>query len=188
MDSPAPLRESINAMTRSYKEGAKDGKLSVRRNFKSALVHFRHKRKAKILWIDALCINQSNLEERSQQVVKMRRLYVSAQTMSVWLGDGTTETPVPGPCFDFLNNILDLQNPENLLRELEGTCHSMSMFKNQLENSQTKIGRVPEMSSAWCGINGLADVEWSKSLRLLAMQEWCTGKKRYSDPISQMLS
>ncbi|CAG8958297.1 hypothetical protein HYFRA_00000652 [Hymenoscyphus fraxineus] len=109
---------AISAM-KNYKEGAKDGKLTVRRNLKSALVHFRHEKKRRILWIDALCINQNNPDERSKQVAKMHRLYINAQIVSVWLGDGTTENPVPKPCFKFLKAILNLQNLEDTLKSLE---------------------------------------------------------------------
>lgn len=40
----------------------------------------------KPLWIDALCIDQSNISERSQQVAQMGQIYKSASTVLVWLG------------------------------------------------------------------------------------------------------
>ncbi|KAK7191622.1 hypothetical protein PSPO01_02071 [Paraphaeosphaeria sporulosa] len=41
----------------------------------------------KYLWIDQLCINQSDLDERSSQVSLMRRIYKKAENDHVWLGD-----------------------------------------------------------------------------------------------------
>jgi hypothetical protein len=38
------------------------------------------------LWIDALCINQSDIEERNLQVKRMRTIYQRAKTVRVWLG------------------------------------------------------------------------------------------------------
>ena len=38
------------------------------------------------LWIDALCIDQENDQERNHQVGLMGRLYSSARTVLVWLG------------------------------------------------------------------------------------------------------
>ncbi|KAJ9157883.1 hypothetical protein NKR23_g269 [Pleurostoma richardsiae] len=38
------------------------------------------------IWADAICINQSDLEERSQQVLKMNAIYRSADTVIAWLG------------------------------------------------------------------------------------------------------
>lgn len=40
------------------------------------------------LWIDALCINQANLEERTQQVLLMGRIYRQASRVLLWIGDG----------------------------------------------------------------------------------------------------
>ena len=38
------------------------------------------------LWADAICINQSDLEERQQQVSAMRIIFHSARTVLAWLG------------------------------------------------------------------------------------------------------
>ncbi|KAK2046593.1 hypothetical protein LZ31DRAFT_564343 [Colletotrichum somersetense] len=44
------------------------------------------------LWIDALCIDQSNLDERSRQVQHMRLVYKHAARVIVWLGLKTAGT------------------------------------------------------------------------------------------------
>lgn len=41
-----------------------------------------------LLWIDAICINQQDIEERNQQLLLMRRIYERAETTIVWLGPG----------------------------------------------------------------------------------------------------
>ncbi|CVK91471.1 related to heterokaryon incompatibility protein (het-6OR allele) [Fusarium mangiferae] len=38
------------------------------------------------VWIDAICINQADLDERSQQVTRMRDIYQSAWQVVIWLG------------------------------------------------------------------------------------------------------
>jgi hypothetical protein len=38
------------------------------------------------LWIDALCINQADFEERSSQVLLMGNIYSSASEVLIWLG------------------------------------------------------------------------------------------------------
>lgn len=40
-----------------------------------------------LFWADALCINQSNIEERNHQVSLMRHIYGSARLVLSWLGD-----------------------------------------------------------------------------------------------------
>lgn len=44
------------------------------------------------LWIDAICINQADVQERNQQVSAMRVIYLSAQKVYVWLGNGDDDT------------------------------------------------------------------------------------------------
>lgn len=46
------------------------------------------------LWIDAICINQEDLEERNAQVLRMSSIYSSAQEVIVWLGEQTEEAAV----------------------------------------------------------------------------------------------
>jgi hypothetical protein len=38
------------------------------------------------LWVDAICIDQSNLKERNQQVAQMRYTYTRADAVIVWIG------------------------------------------------------------------------------------------------------
>jgi hypothetical protein len=38
------------------------------------------------IWVDAICIDQSNLEERKQQVQLMAKIYSKAHRVIVWLG------------------------------------------------------------------------------------------------------
>lgn len=44
------------------------------------------------LWIDAICIEQCNLEEKTHQVNMMREIFSSAEIVHAWLGSGTEET------------------------------------------------------------------------------------------------
>ncbi|GAW23562.1 hypothetical protein ANO14919_131290 [Xylariales sp. No.14919] len=55
-------------------------------NLGSALRHLRNEEKERILWVDAVCINQDDLDERSSQVQLMQRIYSGASQVVVWLG------------------------------------------------------------------------------------------------------
>lgn len=39
-----------------------------------------------LIWLDALCMNQMDVEERATQVKMMRRIYEQAATVKIWLG------------------------------------------------------------------------------------------------------
>jgi hypothetical protein len=84
-----------------------------------SLRRFRRKKKETIMWIDALCIDQDDKFERSEQVKKMHELYIQAENVKIWLGDGSTATACPKRCFKFLRQILNLQNLDSLLDDLQ---------------------------------------------------------------------
>lgn len=57
-----------------------------------ALKYLRYKTKPRMIWIDALCINQANFDERSSQVAMMDRLYTGASQICVWLGQDDSDS------------------------------------------------------------------------------------------------
>lgn len=65
---------------------------SVTKNIRDALVALRQPDQLRKLWIDQLCINQSDLEERSQQVSIMSEIYSTAKRVIIWLGDANEHT------------------------------------------------------------------------------------------------
>ena len=58
----------------------------VTSNLESALRALRDPEKAKVFWVDAICINQSDINEQGQQVRIMWDIYSSAERAVVWLG------------------------------------------------------------------------------------------------------
>ena len=64
----------------------RSGQLSVTENLAVALRHLRKQHEIRTLWIDAICINQRDLTERSTEVRKMSRIYKKACRTLVWLG------------------------------------------------------------------------------------------------------
>ncbi|KAH8687097.1 heterokaryon incompatibility protein-domain-containing protein, partial [Tricladium varicosporioides] len=63
-----------------------DKDIEVTVNCQQALQHIRHPEKARTLWVDAICINQSSIPERNQQVPLMGRIYRQASSVLIWLG------------------------------------------------------------------------------------------------------
>ena len=60
--------------------------LAVTHNLAIALPYLRYKDRPRVLWIDAICIDQQNLKERCQQVERMGDIYRLADRVLVWLG------------------------------------------------------------------------------------------------------
>ncbi|GKZ33689.1 hypothetical protein AbraIFM66950_003720, partial [Aspergillus brasiliensis] len=57
-------------------------------NLESALRHLRRDDTPRVMWIDAICINQIDTEERSSQVSFMRDIYQQSILTVIWLGNG----------------------------------------------------------------------------------------------------
>jgi hypothetical protein len=55
----------------------------------SALRHLRHAREPVTLWVDSVCIDQTNVEEHAHQVSLMVPIYENAEEVVIWLGEGT---------------------------------------------------------------------------------------------------
>ena len=53
----------------------------------SGLKRFRYPEKDRILWADAICINQSDNKEKGIQVNMMGDIYDRATAVLVWLGE-----------------------------------------------------------------------------------------------------
>jgi hypothetical protein len=57
----------------------------VTANLEAALQVLRLPDRARMIWIDAICINQGDVQERNRQVQLMRKIYRNAETVRVWL-------------------------------------------------------------------------------------------------------
>lgn len=60
--------------------------LEVTSNLHDALCHVRSNSQTRVFWIDAICINQNDVPERSWQVAIMCQVYSFATGVIVWLG------------------------------------------------------------------------------------------------------
>ena len=65
--------------------------LRVTDNLHTALCHLRLHDQDRVLWIDAICIDQTNAQERSSQVMKMGDIFRHAHKVVIWLGKATVE-------------------------------------------------------------------------------------------------
>jgi hypothetical protein len=54
-----------------------------------ALKRLRLPQKPRTIWVDQICINQSDVDERNRQVRHMKRIYAHAADVLIWL-DNTT--------------------------------------------------------------------------------------------------
>ena len=72
------LTETINLNGCSFK---------ITPHLKTILCYLRRKDTVRTLWIDAICINQADVDERAEQVSIMRDIYRHCERDVLWLGD-----------------------------------------------------------------------------------------------------
>ncbi|RFU33846.1 hypothetical protein B7463_g2467, partial [Scytalidium lignicola] len=86
----APLYEALSyawgSPTNKVYVGCEGGKIKIPVNLRDALKHLRDSVGVRILWADALCIDQSDEQERGHQVKNMGLIYKKAERVLVWLG------------------------------------------------------------------------------------------------------
>ena len=61
--------------------------LHVTANLYAALLRLRHRFIERLIWVDAICIDQDNDEEKAQQIQFMAEIYSKASRVIVWLGE-----------------------------------------------------------------------------------------------------
>ena len=64
-------------------------RLPITENLSAALFNLRLADHIRIFWVDAICINQQDLVERSHQVTLLRETFERAENVIVWLGEDT---------------------------------------------------------------------------------------------------
>ena len=124
-DGEAPSKETVLVDERNA---------PVTTNLASALRTLRVE--TMYIWVDALCIDQSNIVERSAQVAIMRKIYERADKVIVWLGPEKGDSTL---ALDFIELVAEHAAmpglPEWLMNTVKGGMHlrEWRAFQNLFE-------------------------------------------------------
>ncbi|KAH6666782.1 heterokaryon incompatibility protein-domain-containing protein, partial [Halenospora varia] len=80
------VKSSIDKKHSIYVNGYRQ---SVTPNLHSALSSLRHHSRSRTLWVDTICINQADVQERCHQILLMARIYAGASKVLIYLGPST---------------------------------------------------------------------------------------------------
>ncbi|KAH7350762.1 heterokaryon incompatibility protein-domain-containing protein [Rhexocercosporidium sp. MPI-PUGE-AT-0058] len=90
--------------------------VSISVSLYGALDALRQKDRSILVWVDALCIDQSNKNERTQQIQLMTSIYKTADSMAIWLGPEADDSDM---ATDLLRAVADhASSPEKVSRLL----------------------------------------------------------------------
>ncbi|EXJ72327.1 uncharacterized protein A1O5_04831 [Cladophialophora psammophila CBS 110553] len=138
----------------------------VARNLLEFLKHFVRLRRKEwlqeesFLWIDAICIDQENEQERNHQVGLMRSVYQSARLVLIWLG------PKEGEHMPWLRSFLHYNLPPNGSKAREAIANLMSdkYFERAWTVQEAVLARDKRL------LSGSHDMSWKMLEDLVTAQ------------------
>ena len=119
-----------------------DAHLLVQQNLNLALRHLRSRHAIRTLWIDAVCINQADIEERNKQVTLMRDIYSKASQVVAWIGD---ERPIDTAAMDLDDALITPETPNK--KDTALTERSVKLM--QYKVAMMVLIRRPWFGRAW---------------------------------------
>ncbi|RYN79389.1 hypothetical protein AA0120_g10711 [Alternaria tenuissima] len=122
--------------------------LNVTENLYLALQRLRSEHIDRVIWVDAICIDQNNIRERGHQVQQMCKIYSQAEEVVVWLGQATQETDV------LMGSLQQLEN------------HS------SIHGYKRSHWDLSQWTTFWLLDSKGPDVELRKGLNLLLSRPW----------------
>jgi hypothetical protein len=135
---------------------------AVTPNLFSALRALRHPTHSRYLWIDAICIDQDDPNERNHQVEQMDEIYGNAYSVCIWLGEATESSKI---AIDFIKDeVMKLQNFDQLTRGQEASKKWFALLDLMQRDWFSRRWVVQEIALArraliYCGRDKLS---WSK--------------------------
>jgi hypothetical protein len=117
----APEYQALSYTWRDFAERPKRGhilldeyRFKITPNLENALLQLRTD-SVEIFWIDALCINQKDDPERSDQVAKMRTIYERAENVVIWLGSSSGSV---SRTFSLLETIYEIRSSKTFVADM----------------------------------------------------------------------
>jgi hypothetical protein len=155
----------------------------VTENLEGALRHLRcltpdDSAKALPLWVDAICINQENIDERDSQVRRMKSIYEQAVRVVIWVGKyNEFSDEIFGSSRWKIDRVED--NSEAMARSALVLCLVLKEEATQQEGSEISIGledcHHSDNLQVWAQLSRLFHRPWFE--RLWVIQELAASQK-----------
>jgi hypothetical protein len=152
--------------------------LHVPRRLEVALRNIRYSDKPRLLWADAICINQSDVAEKESQVQLMRTIFSNAQRTLIWIGDVEEKQAQKMSKFAiwsikmglsiFKRRVDHINSPQVPLWDVvEGRYRSLAPFSSEFYLELVGMLRMPWFQRAWIvqevAVSRKATIFWGSS-------------------------
>jgi Heterokaryon incompatibility protein (HET) len=117
-------------------------RMLITRSLDSALRYLRHRNEERLLWADAICIDQKNIAEKNDVVRQMHVIFHEALQVIVWLGQ-----PIRPWSFRVILEMPE-DNDENGQLYFRGKCQLENRL-NSNARALLQFGRLPWFSRGW---------------------------------------
>ncbi|KAF5635408.1 heterokaryon incompatibility protein het-6 [Fusarium sp. NRRL 25303] len=138
-----------------------DGRhVQIRMNLYDALKNIRKPTEDQRLWVDAICINQSDVKEKSQQVAMMGEIFTNAVGVISWLGPDRDDSNLAMDLLshDIVRDFFRKDSPE--MTAIFALCH---------RRYWRRVWIIQELYLAksyviWCGHKSIPERRFQRSL------------------------
>jgi hypothetical protein len=134
--------------------------LAVTQNLEVALRHLRRADESRVLWIDAICINQADQSERAAEVAHMSAIFSRASQVVAWLGPESDDSTLALETLKAIGDDVGYNEAKRDLSIVPGSATHL------LGNDR---GAWMARETSWIAIKNLLEREWFK--RLWIVQE-----------------
>lgn len=169
-DLPAPF-EALSYTWGDAKERhwiTIDGKaIDVTPNLLGALQQFRQPDQDRLVWVDAVCINQQDIPERGSQVLLMDLVYKRAARVLIWLGVAYSQSNL---AFELIKKIAAVMDVDRKSHS-EGNNGGGIYHKYIMQQDLVERGLPHHNDPAWLALDALFWRQWF--LRVWVVQEVC---------------
>lgn len=149
--------------------------LNITNSLFTGLIHFRYPDRSRIVWADAICINQADLGEKSAQVLLMPSIYSQATRTLIWLGVANDPVfgPVPPSVASSIRQALQLlpeidpENPADTAAKVQSTHQESQRLHDE--------GKPGLLDHDWAPLTALLKRPWFR--RKWVVQEVALAKK-----------
>ena len=170
-------------------------RMNITQNLFEGLRRIRTETETVRLWVDAICINQKNDIERSEQVANMSTIYANAAATVIWLGESDEDDKDASEaallsclsCFGRAGSVEDHTSRRHSWRSMDG--HPMGLCALRDPEIQRTLEKIDEKGpsqhdvlhrSIWEGVNLLTRFSNHRWFR----RRWVVQEVLFSNPMS----
>ncbi|XXG98962.1 hypothetical protein Hte_005295 [Hypoxylon texense] len=139
-----------------------DKRLLVTRNLFLALARLRMPEDSRLIWADAVCIDQKNTTEKTHQVRMMKDIYQEARRVVIWLGEdeGNSHSAIA-----LLGRLVDVWRQQQQQQQLDEDGTNNTAANEQrlpskvavglLQKDRTRLGLPPSVDPSYNALDAL---------------------------------